>query len=267
MCFFKKENNTNSKEFLKDNKLEINLSAGKVNYSQLNNLYIHKNVNGDVDVSNMTMCNVTSLVQSLDYNGWKFPEGEFQQPEDNLAKFILESEDVKEYFKTRMPILYKDWIDGKQGAYTPNEIHDVLAFGVNKWLDQKVDTFKENAKIWDIVKEILEGRSCVISGAFPTVNGKKLNHIVSLVGGIWEFNTEITTAEATNKILNEQICPNYFIIDDPYAFWNTIVKQYEYDRNGDNVKVSYQDFIDYIKPVNNSFVKYCHFLKSGASIV
>lgn len=268
--FLKKKSKTNSnvkEEFLKNNTFEINLSEGKVNYSQLNNIYIHRNSNNEIDVSNLTMCNVTALVQSLAYNGWKFPEGKFNQPEDNLAKFILESEIVRDYYKKQMPILYKDWIDGKKGSYPPNEIHSILAFGVNKWIGQDVDTFKENAKIWDITNEILEGRSCVISGAFPTVKGGTLNHIVSLVGGIWKFDKNITKKEAIKKIINEKICPDFYIIDDTYAYWNTLIKQYEYDKNGDNVKLSYQDFINYMKPQSNNFVKYCHFLKSGAEIV
>jgi hypothetical protein len=37
------------------------------------------------------MCNVTSIVMALDYLGWKFPEGDYKQPEDNLCDFIFRS--------------------------------------------------------------------------------------------------------------------------------------------------------------------------------
>lgn len=268
--FSKKSKTTtklNMNDFLENNTYKINVSEGKSHYSQLNNQYKHQNIIGKYDVSALTMCNVTSICQSLSYNGWVFPKGEYEQPEDNLAEFILSNEEVLNYYKKIQPQMYKDWSEGKENSYPPNEIHAVLAFGVNKWLNSEADTFKENAKIEDIVNEIIEGRSCVISGKFPTINAGYLHHIVSLVGAEWVFDKKTTKQEAINQIKNNKINPNNFIIDDTYAFWNTETKKYQYDKTGNDVILSYQDFIDIMKPVGNEFVKYCHFLKSGTVTV
>lgn len=271
MCMFftksKDSTNSNMKDFLKDNTYRINLSDGKPHYSQLNNQYKHSNILGKYDVSAATMCNVTSICQSLAYNDWVFPKGNYSQPEDNLAEFILTNEEVLSYYKKIQPQMYQEWIEGKEGSYPPNEIHAVLAFGTNKWLNSNADTFKENAKIEDIINEIIEGRCCVVSGRFPTINNGYLNHIVSLVGAEWIFDRKLTKQEAINQIKDNKINPSNFIIDDTYAYWSTETKKYKYDLKGDDVVMSYQDFIDIMKPVGNEFVKYCHFLKGGTKVI
>lgn len=254
-------------EYLENNLFIVNVSTGMPHYSQLNNEYVHKNVMDKYDVSALTMCNVTSLCQSLSYNGWSFPEGSYEQPEDNLAEFALTNADVDAYYKKIQPAMYKDWKEGKEGSYPPNEIHAVLAKACNLWLGSEADTFKENARVEDIVNELIEGRSCVVSGRFPTKNSGHLNHIVSLVGAEWQFTSSVTKQEAVSKIKAEKTLPTSFIIDDTYGFWNTNLGYYEYNKKGDDVLMSYQDFIDIMKPVKNSFVKYCHFLKSGTKTV
>lgn len=259
--------------------LTIDVSAGKLNYSQRNNQYKHvsKTANGEVvDVKASTTCNFTSIVQSLDYNGFIFPKGKYEQPEDNLTDFAMSSEKVDFYYKTHIPVLYKDYKakkthkDPKTGAvvidyYTPNEVHSVIAYAVNLWLGCEVDTFKENTPIIDIVKEIIEERSCVISGVF---NG--LNHIVSLVGCQWVFDkpfpTNWTIDKIVEHILQTKTLPTKYIIDDPYGKWNA-EKGYNSGLSGNNSELTAKEFMSMIKPVNNNSIKMCHLLKSGAAIV
>lgn len=247
---------------LENGVLEINVSKDKLNYTQLNNKYVHLNESGKKDVSAISMCNVTSICQSLDYNGWSFPKGKFDQPEDNLAEFIMTNSEVLDFYKKNEPYSYQEWKAERPNSFSPVEIHSVLAFGVNKWLGKEVDTFELNANIWDITKEILNNRSCVISGAFPTENGGVLNHIVSLVGCIWNFNKVITKDDAVSEVNKNKILPDTFIIDDTYARWNMLKKVYEYNKSGNDTKLTYKDFIDIMKPVRSQQAKYCHFLKS-----
>jgi hypothetical protein len=56
----------------------VNVSEGKTSYSQRNNL-----------VKPFESCNVTSMVMALSYLGYAFPKGKYEQPEDNLRRFIL----------------------------------------------------------------------------------------------------------------------------------------------------------------------------------
>lgn len=258
---------------IENGKLIINVSDNKENYSQKNNQFIHEIMwNGKTvaDVKASTMCNVTSICMALDYNGWVFPDlGKWKQPEDALGDFIMKSAEVDEYYKTKMPALYKDYAtkkchekDGKVivDYYTPNEVHAVLAYGVNKWLGCEVDTFKENADIFDILKELINGKACVISGVF---NG--LHHIVTLVGAEWLLNGYSGNVYgAINSIAEAKKMPQTIIIDDPYGDFR---QGYKTGFSGNDIKIPFNDFIKMIKPVGNAKIKMCHFIKSGAAVV
>lgn len=249
---------------LKNNILKVDVSDGKLNYSQRNNNYTHTSKKGLIDVKSSTMCNVTSLCMALDYNGFVFPTGPYEQPEDNLAKFIMESKEVDDYYRIHCPALYKDYVAERGNYYTPNEVHCVLAFAVNQWLGCSADTFKENTPIFDIITELLEGRSCVISGVF---NG--LHHIVTLVGAEWTFNVD-TSKKTIYRVIEEvqknRILPTKFIIDDPYGKWNA-PNGYKSGMSGNNAELTTSEFMKMIKPVGNNAIKYCHLIKSGASLV
>lgn len=250
--------------------LKIDVSDGKANYSQRNNQYTHKANSLDVnDVTASTMCNVTSLCQSGDYNGYIFPKGKYSQPEDNFADFIMNSKEVDDYYRIHCPALYNDYVVGKHSTkngktvieyYTPNEVHCVLAYAFNQWLGFTADTFKENAPIMDIVNELIEGRSCVISGVF-----NRLHHIVSLVGCEWKFNNapEDNEYRLIENIKKNKILPTKFIIDDPYGKWNA-PNGYKSGLSGNNAELTRDQFFEMIKPVNNKSIKYCHLLKQGA---
>lgn len=251
-----------------DKQLIINVSDNKENYSQRNNKYIHTNKKGVKDVYYGSTCNTTSICQALDYNGWIFPDlGKWTQPEDALSEYITTSSDVDLRYKTKMPTLYKEYkeekmTNGKVDYYTPNEIHDLLAFGTNKWLGvTNAITFKEDADIWDIIKELINGRACVISGKF-----NNLNHIVTLVGCFWDFKEvpKISMNKLISTIVSEKRMPAGFIIDDP---WGDFHYRYKAGISGNDVKMTTDEFYSMIKPFGNTQIKMCHFIQNGAAIV
>jgi hypothetical protein len=85
----------------------------------------------------------------------------------------------------------------------------------------------------------------VISGTFPgfpTVNTKHLGHIVCLVDTEWENKADWIGH------------PDFVLWDDPYG--NTIA---DWKGTGNDVKLEYQKFIEWIKPVNDPSLKWRHF--------
>lgn len=164
-------------------------------------------------------CNVTSMVMALDYLGYQFPKGEHEQPEDNLRKFI-------------------------EGQGKNPEVHAELSEYTNRWMGREVTKFNTARKISAILEEILAGRPVVISGSFPGYPTKKikaLGHIVCLVGAEWLGNDWIGP-------------PDSIIWDDPYG--NTLN---DWQGAGNDVKVDFKKFIDWIKPVGDFSVKWGHF--------
>jgi hypothetical protein len=137
----------------KDGWRRINVSKGKINFSQRNN-----------KIMPLVTCQVTSMVMGLSYIGWEFPKGEYEQPEDNL----------KAYFMAQ----------GKNP-----EIHADLAEYTNRWLGKAAVSFSTKRTMPQIINEILEGRPVIMSGqfpGFPTRRTQPLGHIVCLVGCEWQ---------------------------------------------------------------------------------
>lgn len=250
------------------NKLVINVSDNKENYSQRNNQYVHLNEKGVKDVYAGSTCNVTSICMALDYNGWVFPDlGKWKQPEDSLAEYISTSVEIDARYKKMMPGLYKDYknmkmTNGKVDYYTPNEIHDLLAYGTNLWLGcSSAIKFNEKADIWDIIKELVNGRACVISGKFAG-----LNHIVTLVGCTWNFKSVpgASLTKTISTLISDKIMPTGFIIDDPYGDFH---KQYKPGFSGNDIELTLEEFYSLVKPLGNTQVKMCHFVSDGVALV
>jgi hypothetical protein len=170
-------------------------------------------------VKPLESCNVTSMVMALDYLGYHFPKGECEQPEDNLRKFI-------------------------EGHGKNPEVHAELSEYTNRWMGREVTEFSTTRKINDILAELLSGRPVVISGTFsgyPTKKVKPLGHIVCMVGAEWPGNDWVGP-------------PDSIIWDDPYG--NTLN---DWKGSGNDVKVDFKTFIEWIKPVDNVSVKWGHF--------
>jgi hypothetical protein len=137
----------------KDGWRKINVSKGKMNFSQRNNKLMP-----------LVTCNVTSMVMGLFYLGWEFPKGKYEQPEDNL----------KAYFMAQ----------GKNP-----EIHADLAEYTNRWLGKGAVSFSTKRTMPQIINEIVGDRPVIISGqfpGFPTRRTQPLGHIVCLVGCEWQ---------------------------------------------------------------------------------
>jgi hypothetical protein len=191
----------------------INVSTDRESYSQRNNA-----------IKPLDSCNVTSMVMALDYLGYRFPAGEYDQPEDNLRKFIEDN--------------------GK----SPENHADLSEF-TNRWMNKQVTKFTTGKRISEIFSELLDGRPVVISGTFPGYphphlnkagNPEALGHIICLVGAEWKGNDWIGP-------------PDYVFWDDPYG--NTMN---DWMGSGNDVKIEYQRFVDWIKPVGNATVKWAH---------
>jgi len=211
---------------------KINVSEGKMNYSQRNN---ELNPHGS--------CNTTSMVMGLCYLGWKFPDGKFNQPEDNLTDFITNSPVVIQ--ERNRFIINNPWAKGIPSV----QIHDLLARGTNIWLGKEAASFSTNRRIPDILQQFKEGRPVVLSGTFPGFPNKMpqpFGHIVTGVGAIWE---------------DENSNPTRIIIDDPYG--NTLNN---WIGSGNDIEIPWHFFISWFRDPGSSISKWGHFLKRPSEV-
>ncbi len=126
----------------------------------------------------------------------------------------------------------------KQNGRNP-EVHAELSDMTNKWMNKNVTKFSTAFLISNILSELKGGRPVVLSGTFPGYPAPKktpLGHIVCLVG-----------MDITGTV------PDHFIWDDPYG--NTLN---DWQGSGNDIKVSYAQFINWIKPVGNTSLKWAH---------
>jgi len=134
--------------------MHINISAGKLNWTQRNNKRDPHNT-----------CNVTSMVMALDYLGYDFPVGEYERPMDNLHLYMTAKK-------------LRPWI------------HDELSQATNEWMGQNVTDFSTERPIPNIINELKNDKPVVLSGDFPFIDSKgnatTLGHIVVLVGAEWD---------------------------------------------------------------------------------
>lgn len=257
MCL-KKE--TNGLVNLKEEYMVLNLSDGFINSTQINNEYTY--TKGECYINKDVECNVTALTYCFEIAGWTFPlePGNFKQPEDRFAKFMIENEEVQNYYKEHFPAMYTEWDKGLRDCYTPLEVHKVLEFGINKWLGcSKADTFYENYPIKEFLKQIYEKRLPIMtSGKFGI-----LNHCVSIVG-LRDFNQK----DMENYLYGNGKNPEPTIIfDDPWYWFNINTKTYNKNSKGNDNTLPWKQFIEIVKPIGNSTVKYAHIIQKPAATV
>lgn len=159
-------------------------------------------------------CNTTSCIMALKQADWPMPVDEATiQPEDALTLHLKTPEAYE---------AQKRLAAWSVGGHPPQEVHIVLAWGVNTWIGAEVDRFTTAATLEvDIAGTVQEGGGVVISGAFPRPGETKLRHIVSVAG-------YCTTAGDISHV----------IIDDPYGDWHT---EYSSHR-GNNVLLTRAEF-------------------------
>jgi hypothetical protein len=244
-------------------------SFGKDNYSQRNNLFkwVHPK-NPKLTMDSNSECNVTSIVMAFDYAGWKFPkDSKYSQPEDALCNFIFTNQEVLNFYKTKMPAMYEAFERGDTDAYTPNLVHDVLAFGANKWVGcTKAVEFSASRSIKSIFNRIIiNNLPVVMSGTFPYINstGKKttIGHINVLVGLEYELKSDTPKEEDFDF---DKIKPVSLILDDPFG---DLHSNFSATSNRNNIKISYDEFITYYKPLNDINIKFGHFIAPAAALV
>lgn len=113
-------------------------------------------------------CNVTAMCQALSILGYTFPKGKYEQEEDNLMDFLMTNERVQRAYKNN-PL---------SSQFDPNEIHEILCYGTNLWMNKHVTAFRGSLSYKDITSNIDDGNCILLSGLFPTYNGRPINHII-----------------------------------------------------------------------------------------
>lgn len=234
----------------------FNVSDGQDNYSQRNSKYSY--TDKDFTTNWASFCNTHMMAMGLIYTGVydkykaeidaKYPE--LSRFPDKLAKYLLEDPEIREYYKRRFPGTSKDFFTGVKNAYGPNEIHNVLSWGTNKFLDIGAVTYFSTRVSWaEILNELIYKQNPVgISGTFSG-----LHHIVLLVGCAYD------KMDFVNSPSYAQV-PKYLIVDDPYG------KTYEYDKglSGNDIWIPFDKCVDDFKDVNNPAFKYAHrFIRPG----
>ena len=228
-----------------------NVSDGFDNYSQLNSKYNF--VNKNIKSNSYTFCNVHMMAMGLIYSGYekrlaaeynaKYPE--LTRLPDKLAKYIFEDPEMNKYFKKRFPNYYKKFKAGNdKDAVCPNEIHNLLNWAANKFLDIGVATYFSTHTPWEnIIEDIIyNGTPVGVSGIF-----NNLNHIVLVVGVAYDCLEDQNEPGKCQE-------PSYLIIDDPYG------KTYEYEKglSGNDVWIPFNKCVSDFKPINNPNFKMTH---------
>jgi hypothetical protein len=219
-------------------KMVFNYSKDSDYHTQLNNRRLP-----------LSTCNTTSMIMALKQAGVEPPGplkgdktiyllegGEDVQPEDYFTDFLRSPAAYGE-----MKELCPWFFDAETGKalVAPNEVHQMLEWGVNTLLKRQVDEFSTEVPIPEIVAHLMKGGGVVLSGKFRLKN-RTLNHIVSLAGFVTGKNEDIT----------------HFIIDDPYGNFRTDYK----DQHGNNIRITRDEFIAIFNPTGNEGVKWAHLL-------
>lgn len=233
--------------------LIFNVSSNFANYSQRNNEYIDEITNKNIAHS---MCNITSYCMAYSFIGGKFPNKskKYSQEEDKALEFIRRNKETLKYYETILPLYYKAWKNNEKDNYPPEQIHAVLSFGFNKYVEYKASSFNEKTNIDDIIKEIINNNQpMVMSGKFG-----KFNHIVCLVGLV--AKKEILSHLGERSLLKYI---DSFIIDDPYGDYHENYKIIK----GNDIIMSKEDFVKIFKPVEDKDIKMCHYFFKASSVV
>ena len=262
---------TISSTSIEENKtvFKLNVSEGKDNFSQRKSQYVHeqKGQYGTNTINWTCVCNVHSLGMAALYSNWIFPKSSYNREPDALADYTV-SECLKEnnWFKQKMPQLWKNWYEGDPNAYTPLELHEVLAHYFNEYMGcTKADRFTTDASLKEIIKQLYENRI-----AIPTSVqwGGLKGHVIVIVGFeatseedlVKWINSEDNTAAGLSKVITK------LIVDDPWGKIVEATNKYDGTQSGNDVEVSFDYILKYWKSVDNPNRKYAHILSKPAAI-
>jgi len=197
----------------------IDVSAGKINYSQRNN-----------EIDPMDACGPTSIVMAVSYipQLWKaFTESPY-----------FEKYNVYPQEEDRFHASLKEWNLNR-------EVHADLASGINRWVGYEADVFSTSVTLADVVKDLRKGLPVVMSGTFPgypAPMASPYNHIVCVVGAEWLEKTDMDSQSPVN-----------WLVDDPFG--NTMDN---WKGSGNNVVIPYSLFNEWMKFSGITDYKWAH---------
>jgi hypothetical protein len=147
---------------------------------------------------------------------------QFDQPEDRLQQFLLDS------------------------GFEPTNHYDLMK-GYNQFMGKDIDSFSISVPFRDLIDDLLSGIPWVGSGTFPGYPykiqppKKPLEHIVCVVGMVYG---------------KDPYFPAEMIIDDPYG--NTMEN---WIGSGNDVIIPWDLFVQWMKPLNDPELFWAHRLK------
>jgi hypothetical protein len=177
----------------------------------------------------LSSCNTTSLTMATFYI-------------DPLRDMFLKSPCYSKYNQFDQPEdrLQQFLLDR---GLEPTNHYDLMK-GYNLFMGKEVDAFSVSVPFRELIDELLAGRPWVGSGTFPghpKPIQKPLGHIVCVVGMVYE---------------SDPYSPAEMIIDDPYG--NTMEN---WTGSGNDIKIPWGLFVNWMKPVKNPDVFWAHRLK------
>ena len=205
----------------------INLSDDKKFFSQLNNEFIP-----------MGSCNVTSAVMALKASNIPFDYPKNQRPSDYLYQ-LLQTKESYDMMDRLAP-----W--AKPGGFPPEQVHVMLAWGVNKLTGYDCAKFTQKITLQELIYNLFALKTAaVVTGKFTSYG-----HMVTLVG--------VETKQRENQITKptdvDLTKVKNFIVDDPYGDWHTKYK----DQNGNDIKFTFEQFNDLTRNYNADDAKWAH---------
>lgn len=253
--------------------LVFSADEGDGYYSQRNNELIWPSVKSKPKAQYRTcwknMCNVTSMVNALCKAGFTFPDGPYNQPEDNLGLFILTNKELLEKWKKQAPAQYDLFIKSQDGKlteeqvkkylYFPTELHNYLSLGVNKWLGTTATRFTTSYSFKKMLElEMVFGNSPIVIST--TFGG--FGHIVCCTGVAYE---EGTTFNNNDDFPGPT--PKGIYVDDPWGKYNPATNKYDAPNGGNDIFIPWDVVVKRVKPANSDDVKWMHLFYHGLAAV
>ncbi len=197
--------------------MTINHSNGFPNWSQLNNKakpYSECNVTAAIDAAQCTGYDVMACRKSKDPT---------KRPPDDLYEFMHTDQEI---------LSARDAIDP---ACEPNELMEVLAIGLRKWLGVGLGevAWHPMLTISEIVSQVIGGACGILHGHYRTDSGY-IDHMNALVGLVADGPRLVS-----------------FLLDDPYGDYRTKYATHM----GNDVIMPASDVTAMVKPVGSVRMK------------
>lgn len=248
-----------------EEKFRLNVSEGKSNYSQRKSKLVHEQRGqyGTNRIDWKVVCNIHSLIMAFLYSGWSCPASSFEREPDAFGAYVIrECLKEKNWFKTKMYNLWHNWYEGQPDAYTPLELHDVLAHYACEWFRcTNADKFNSAMDVKLIFKHMYENRVAVPTSV---AWGGLAGHVIVIVG--FEATSEKALLDwfAGNSDVNpiEKV-----IVDDPWGKCLEATNRYDSTQSGNDNKFSYEFFDKHWKSIDSRTKKYAHVIARPAVVV